>query len=73
MASKIRGNVDLVKDEKGGYLVDVHNIKQYVDRIKEIAENRELGRKMGSWNCSYIKNFDISEVSPKLKRIYSFD
>ena len=41
IASAIRGNIDLLEDEKGGFLVPVYDIEKITNRIDLLAQNTE--------------------------------
>ena len=40
VASKIRGNVDLIDENKGGILVSPKNVDEYVLALKNIINNK---------------------------------
>ena len=63
VVSKIRGNVDLIEDSKGGYLCG--NIGDYTESIEKINQN------MGEHNKNVIQNFGLAFVMEKMKEIYS--
>jgi glycosyltransferase involved in cell wall biosynthesis len=69
IASSIRGNVDLVDEGKGGYLVDVTDKNQYIDAVKKLTKDEPLRRKMGEYNISKVKNYDINYVIGQLMPI----
>jgi len=70
IASRIRGNVDLIVDGKGGILCDVNNIDQYADAISKIALDNNMRVNMGEYNRSILKKFDVSVAMNQLKKIY---
>lgn len=70
VASKIRGNVDLLEDGKGGYLVSAHDWKSFSERLVIIAEDAELRVNMGITNKSRIQCFDLNEIKKMIKKIY---
>ena len=66
VVSKIRGNVDLIKGGKGGYLCDPNNVDSFYwafDRVK-------MDTSMGEYNRNVMKMFDVNFVIEKMKRIY---
>ncbi|MDM1012207.1 glycosyltransferase family 4 protein [Clostridium perfringens] len=71
IASKIRGNIDLLEDGKGGYLVEVDNDYQISCKLNELANNPELRMKMSQENLERIKRFDVKEVEKIIYNIYS--
>jgi len=70
IASKIRGNIDLIEDGIGGYLVCPTDTEGFSERINELAANRSLRDQMGRHNKNTIKNYDVSIVKEELKSIY---
>ena len=69
VCSKIRGNVDLIENNQGGYLYDCHDIDGFAKGMKKIIEEDNI--KMGSINIETMKKFDISVVNRKMKKIYN--
>ena len=70
VVSKIRGNVDLIEDGKGGYLCDPHDVDGFVFAINELVgqiNNRNL---FSDNNKKTVKNFDIECVVKKMDNIY---
>lgn len=70
IASKIRGNVDLLKNEKGGYLCDADDIDAYVNALDNMSNNTEIRNRMGMFNLEEIKKYDVSVVQREIEQIY---
>lgn len=70
VASKVRGNTDLLEDGVGGYLCDVDNPIEFAEAIKKLAENSELRKQFGNANLKHILEFDISKIEHKIGSIY---
>lgn len=70
IASKIRGNVDLLDDGKGGYLCECNNENEIVGKIKKMADSKELRNKMKLYNLEAIKAYDVSVVEEEAVKIY---
>jgi glycosyltransferase involved in cell wall biosynthesis len=70
VASKIRGNTDLIDEGKGGYLISPTDINKCSEAIKKLLENKEICNEFGKYNKNKIKDFDICEVSSKMLDIY---
>lgn len=70
IASKIRGNVDLIEDGVNGYLCDTADVSGFADAIKKISEDKELRDAMSKANLEKIKEYDISVVEKEIKGIY---
>ncbi len=70
IVSKIRGNVDLMEDGKGGYFCSSNDVDAFAEAIKAIADNEELRNQMREYNLERIKDFDISVVEKEIRGIY---
>lgn len=71
VCSKIRGNVDLIKDGEGGYLVkDRKTESQYEKKMETLYRNETLRKKMGKINRKNIKKYEISQVEKRMKTVY---
>lgn len=77
VCSKIRGNVDLVDNGKGGFLVPFNNLPIFVYRLKEIIRMSEDDRnRMGLYSQKKIMDFNNLTVGVLMKKnysIFSFD
>lgn len=71
IASKIRGNVDLLVEGKGGYLRSVLDVDGFAECLKIMAANNELRYKMSLYNLNVIKNYDVNIVKKEIEKIYS--
>ncbi|MDY3909009.1 MAG: glycosyltransferase [Eubacterium sp.] len=70
IAKKIRGNVDLIEDGKGGVLLEKGTVSEYAGAIRALRENRPLARSMGEWNQERIQEFTTDKTEVKMRRIY---
>lgn len=70
IASNIRGNVDLLDDGKGGFLVSPNDTEAFAQRIHDLAIDSELRERMAQNNLERIKQFDVKEVEKILREIY---
>lgn len=71
IASNIRGNVDLIENEKGGFLNNPNSSEDFAKSISTLVNDKELRRKMGEFNKEYVKQFDTENVRKELYDIYS--
>ena len=71
VVSRIRGNVDLVEDGKGGYLHAPANADGVAEAIDRLAQEPTLREQMRSYNLEKIKQFDSSVVEQEIKKIYA--
>ena len=70
IASKIRGNTDLVVPEKGGYLIGKNDMEGYQNAIWKWKKNKETGKKMGAFNQKKIQEFSIEAVEKIMREVY---
>lgn len=70
IVSKIRGNIDLITEKKGGFLCEPLDINGFTKAIQALCSNNTLCTNMGCFNKIKIKDFDISTVRDKLMNIY---
>lgn len=70
IASKIRGNVDLLEDGKGGFLVPVDDTDVIAEKLKVLASDAELRKKMSERNLVRILDFDTVKVKEIIGKIY---
>jgi glycosyltransferase involved in cell wall biosynthesis len=70
IASRIRGNVDLLENGEGGYLVEVQDVHGIADKIRVLSGDKELREKMKKANLERIKKFDVKVVKKTLEEIY---
>lgn len=71
VASRIRGNVDLIEDGVNGFLCDPRDALEFAEKIELLANNAELCKKMGSSNRMAIQKFSIETVIQEMQRIYA--
>lgn len=70
VVSNIRGNRDLIENEKGGFLVNPTDSEEFAKKINLLVNNSELREKMKNYNLERIKSFDIKIVEKELEKIY---
>jgi glycosyltransferase involved in cell wall biosynthesis len=71
VASKIRGNVDLIVDGKGGYLREPDDVDGFTNAITRVVNDSILRHSMGEHNMMVVKKYDIENVKNVIKKIYS--
>lgn len=67
--SKIRGNVDLIDDGKGGFLFKADSVEDAAEALLKLMESDY--QMMGRYNRKKIYDFDISVVEREINNIYS--
>lgn len=70
IASRIRGNVDLIDENKGGILVAPKDIDGYANAISKLAETAEKRDVMGQYNVKKIKEYDIEFVRHQMSEVF---
>lgn len=70
VSSKIRGNVDLIENGKGGFLINPTDTEEFSKKINLLVNNFGLREKMKNYNFERIKSFDIRIVEKELEKIY---
>lgn len=74
IATKIRGNRELVQEKKGGWLVPVDDLEALKSALKEaiyfFKVNKEKLKQMGAYNQKRIKANSVSIVNKKIEKIY---
>lgn len=70
IASKIRGNSDLISDGVGGFLCNPTDVAAFAHAITVLTKDRELRHRMGQYNLKAIADFDVSKVREALVNVY---
>lgn len=68
--SNIRGNTDLVKEGKGGFLCDANDANQYSDALNRLAKSADLRIEMGKNNRHNIENLSLDNINIQMREIY---
>lgn len=71
VVSKIRGNNDLISDNKGGFLCEPQNSAGFAKAIGSLCANKTLCDGMSSFNKEKIKEFDLSASEKAMRSIYT--
>jgi len=70
VCSKIRGNVDLVKENEGGYLFEPHDFNKIAEKIIKLHDDTNLRKKFKEYNKERIELYSIVNILNEIKRIY---
>ncbi|HGH7179060.1 TPA: glycosyltransferase family 4 protein [Bacillus luti] len=70
IASKVRGNVDLIVEGKGGFLREPNDVKGIAECISKLALNESLRKEMSLFNLESINQFDVENVKRIMREIY---
>jgi len=71
ICSNIRGNRDLIIDNKNGFLVKPNDVRGFAKKIDMLYKNKVERRKMSKNNIESIKPFSINNVISKLQILYN--
>lgn len=70
VVSKIRGNVDLIDEGKGGLFFSPKDYKHLAEKINLLASDERLRGEYGRYNQERIKQYDIEVVKKQMLEIY---
>ena len=70
IASKIRGNIDLLDGTDGGFLCKTTDVSDYAEKLKILASDKDLRKTMGRINRVTIQGFNSETVSKEIVKIY---
>lgn len=71
LVGRIRGNIDLIDEDKGGFLFNPLDVCEICDVYKEMAgRNKEERRELGEYNLKKIKGFDRQAVEKMMLSVY---
>lgn len=71
VATRIRGNEDLIQNNRGGYLVKAQDSKQLAEAISKMIKNPEQRDKMEKRNLEIIKHYGQDAVLQKMKEFFN--
>ena len=66
VASRIRGNIDLIDEELGGLFCNPADVKSMAMHIDMLATNSEIRHRMGLYNYEKSKKYDKNIIIRKL-------
>lgn len=70
VVSKIRGNIDLIENGKGGGICTPTEVVEFKEVIEQQIDSSRR-KKMGQYNIEVIKGFDINCVKKLMATMYS--
>ena len=71
IVSEIRGNTDLIDQNKGGFIFKHGDASFIINSINKLVTNQQLRQHMRQYNLQKIKTFDKDEVNIVMKEIYT--
>lgn len=70
ICSNIRGNKDLIVDNRGGYLIDPTDVDELAKKILLLNEEQNRKKNMGLYNVKRIKKFELKNVLKETAQLY---
>lgn len=70
IASRIRGNMDLV-GKKNGILFSLGSINEVKKDITNIREDKNIRFQMGKYNITHMEKFDANNIDAIIRKVYS--
>ncbi|KAF3299975.1 glycosyltransferase [Carnobacterium sp. PL24RED07] len=70
IGSRIRGNTDLIDQDKGGYLGE-NTPNFYYESILKYMNNPVLAKNHGKYNFKKIQNYSINKIVETMRNVYS--
>lgn len=70
IVSKIRGNVDLIEEGKGGYLCEANNSDSFAEKLLFLIENPNVRKIQSNSNLERIKDFDVKAIKHEVREVY---
>lgn len=71
LASRIRGNTDLIDEGMGGFLYRPDDVDGFAEGIEKLCADRQCAREMTQYNLKKIKMYDVVAVCAQLRKIYN--
>ncbi|EGA90826.1 capsular polysaccharide biosynthesis protein [Planococcus donghaensis MPA1U2] len=70
IASKIRGNTDLIESGNGGFLVNLNDTHGFTNAIEVLSKDRLKREIMGKKNLEKIREYDVENIKALMLDIY---
>lgn len=70
VVTNCRGNRDLVKDGINGYVVGIHDVVAFSDKIEELYNSTHLRSRFSSASLDMIRSYSLDQVITDMKNIY---
>lgn len=70
VASDCRGNRDLVKNNKNGYIIDLNDNEGFSKRIEELYKNKEKYKTFKECSKQEVKQYMLENILESMKKIY---
>ena len=70
VATKVRGNSDIVENGVNGFLVELDNYEEMAEKLLEIYSNPQLAQNMSQEAIRLSKKYSIENVNKSLAEVY---
>lgn len=70
VCSRIRGNVDLIEDGAGGFLLEPEDADGFAKAMQTLLDNEQLRGEMGAHNRRAVQSFDRKTVEQTMAELY---
>lgn len=70
VVSKIRGNVDLIEENRGGLLVPAKDVDSFAKAMTIMAQDPSMREHFGAHNKEHIKQYDMNVVKKQMIDIF---
>ncbi|MFB3226213.1 glycosyltransferase [Exiguobacterium sp. PHA03] len=70
LCSNIRGNIDLIDENKGGIYINLYNQSETLFKINHLLKDEEILNKFGNYNFKKVMKFNVENVNKELLNVY---
>ena len=70
IATNCRGNRDLIRNGRNGYLVDTYTTQEFADKIYKIYKNKNISEKFITFNKKEVNKYMLDNVLKEILKIY---
>ena len=70
IVTDIRGNRDIIKNDRNGFIVSVNDYQKTAEKIEELMTNVEKKLKIAENNFIDVNKFSIEKIIKNMEKIY---
>lgn len=70
ISTKAGGTVDIIKDNRNGFLVDIGDVNGLAQKMIFLVQNKEIRKKMGEESRKIAETLDINKCAQEYQNIY---
>lgn len=70
IATNCRGNRDLVKNEKNGYMIEINDVSLLIKKIEKLYKDKEQYKEFKEYNKKEIKQYRLENIVKLMEKIY---